>query len=55
MMQGLLISFIALICQEFYGHYLGGDDPSRPEGVLNAIMYAKFYSIGHYSWFDLGV
>ena len=45
---GLLISVVALFIQEFLGHYMGGDDASRPEGVFNAILYAKFYSIGHY-------
>ena len=48
MLQGLSISVLALICQEYFGHYIGGDDPSRTEGVFNAILYAKFYSIGHY-------
>ena len=44
---GLLVSATALLIQEFIGHYLGGDDPSRAEGVFNAILYAKFYSIQH--------
>lgn len=44
---GLLVSTTALLVQEFFGHYLGGDDPSRAEGVFNAILYAKFYSIQH--------
>ena len=44
---GLGISTVALLCQEFFGHYIGGDDPSRAEGVLNAILYAKFYSVQH--------
>ena len=48
MMQGLSITVLALSCQEFFGHYLGGDNQSRIEGIFNAILYAKFYSIGHY-------
>ena len=31
--HGLIYSVIALVCQEYFGHYLGGDDPSRPEAV----------------------
>lgn len=45
---GLSMSTVALLIQESLGHYIGGDDPSRLEGVLNAILYAKFYSIGHF-------
>lgn len=44
---GVSISIVALIIQEYFGHYMGGDEPSRPEGVLNAILYAKYYSIYH--------
>ena len=45
--HGFLVSFIALGCQEFFGHYLGGDDPSRPEAVPNAIVYATLFSTWH--------
>ena len=45
--RGVLVSFVALSCQEYFGHYLGGDEASRPEGVLNAILYANYYSIEH--------
>lgn len=46
---GLFISTIALGIQEYYGHYIGGDDPSRLNvySIFNAILYAKFYSIQH--------
>jgi len=46
---GLIISSTALIIQEYYGHYIGGDDPSRMNfnSIFNAILYAKFYSIHH--------
>ena len=46
--KGLLIMGAALAAQEFFGHYLCGDAASRPEGVLNAILYAKYYSISHW-------
>ena len=45
--HGFLVSFISLACQEFFGHYLGGDDPSRPEAVPNAIAYATLFSTWH--------
>lgn len=45
--MGLCISTTALFIQEIVGHYFGGDDPSRPEGVLNAILYAKYYAMAH--------
>jgi len=45
--HGFLISFFALMFQEIVGHWYGGDDPSRPEGVPNAILYATFYSTYH--------
>ena len=47
--KGFITSFIALGLQEGIGHYVGGDIPSRPEGVLNAIIYAMYFSVGH--WF----
>ena len=45
--HGLLISFFSLLFQEVVGHWYGGDDPSRVEGVPNAIMYATLYSTYH--------
>ena len=45
--HGISISVTALVFQEFVGHYLGGDIPSRSEGVLNAILYAPIYSTYH--------
>ncbi len=45
---GLIISGLALSIQESFGHYIGGDDPSRLEGILNAVLHSKFYSSGHY-------
>jgi hypothetical protein len=42
---GLKISGTSLLIQEIFGHYLGGDIPSRPEGVLNAIFYAIYSSV----------
>lgn len=45
--MGLCISTTALLIQEIVGHYFGGDYPSRPEGVLNAILYANYYAIAH--------
>lgn len=44
---GLSLSIYALFIQEIIGHWIGGDDPSRPEGVLNAILYAMYYSVAH--------
>ena len=46
--KGFITSFIALSLQEGVGHYVGGDIPSRPEGVLNAIVYAMYFSVGHF-------
>jgi hypothetical protein len=42
---GLKVSFGSLFIQETVGHYLGGDIPSRLEGVLNAILYAIYGSV----------
>ena len=39
------IAFFCLGIQEYLGHYIGGDIPSRAEGVLNAILYANFYAL----------
>jgi len=46
-MKGLSISFFGLIFQEIFGHWWGGDMASRPEAVLNAIVYAMYFSSGH--------
>jgi len=45
---GLIISIISLTIQEIFGHYYGGDEPSRPEAVFNAILYAVYFSVGHF-------
>lgn len=45
--HGFLVSTASLIFQEYVGHYLGGDDPSRLEGVPNAIIYSVYYSTYH--------
>lgn len=45
--HGFIVSFCALLFQEIVGHILSGDMNSRPEGVLNAILYAKYYSVYH--------
>ena len=45
--NGLVIAFGALLFQEVVGHYGGGDQPSRLEGILNAILYAMYYSLSH--------
>ena len=45
---GLAISSAALVIQEIFGHYYGGDDPSRPEAVFNAILYAIYFSVCHF-------
>ena len=44
---GLSIAFSALMVQEIFGHWLGGDEPSRIEGIPNAIWHAGYYSIWH--------
>jgi uncharacterized membrane protein YGL010W len=46
-LHGFFVSFLALAFQEFIGHSLGGDIPSRSEGVFNAILYAPLYSTDH--------
>jgi hypothetical protein len=45
---GLGISIVALVIQETLGHQYGGDEPSRLEGVPNAIMYANYYAVGNF-------
>lgn len=47
MTYGFLVAFLALSFQEYFGHYLGGDPPSRLEAVPNAIWHAAYYSIWH--------
>ena len=43
-MKGFLIAFTSLSIQEYIGHYIGGDIPSRVEAIPNAIVYANFYA-----------
>ena len=38
-----MIAFTSLFIQEYIGHYLGGDIPSRIEAIPNAIVYANFF------------
>ena len=45
--KGFIISILSLTIQEYVGHTLGGDIQSRPEGVLNAILYACYFSANH--------
>jgi len=45
--KGLLYSIVALCIQEFFGHYLSGDQPSRLIAIPNAILYAMYYSVSH--------
>jgi hypothetical protein len=45
--KGLALTFGALAIQEIFGHWISGDDPSRSEGVINAMLYAKYYSVAH--------
>ena len=47
MTYGFLVAFLSLSFQEYFGHYLGGDAPSRLEAVPNAIWHAAYYSIWH--------
>ena len=44
---GLFVATTALTFQEVFGHWLGGDPPSRLEAIPNAIWHAGFYSIWH--------
>ena len=46
--HGLSISTGSLVIQEVFGHYYGGDELSRPEAVFNAILYATYFSVGHF-------
>ena len=45
--KGILYSSAGLLFQEGFGHWIGGDIPSRPEAVLNAIIYAMYFSVAH--------
>ena len=45
LINGLVISFYSLIIQEIIGHYLGGDEPSRIEGLINAVLYAPYFGV----------
>jgi hypothetical protein len=44
---GLATSTTTLIIQEVLGHQIGGDNPSRLEGVFNAVMYANYFALKH--------
>lgn len=44
---GICMATTALVIQEVFGHYIGGDQLSRFEAVPNAIMYAMYYSVSH--------
>ena len=46
-LYGLFVATTALTIQEVFGHWLGGDKPSRLEAVPNAIWHAGFYSVWH--------
>lgn len=46
-LKGVFYCFVGLAIQEYFGHYLSGDPPSRLEAIPNAILYAKYYSIYH--------
>lgn len=45
--KGFCYSGYGLIFQEVVGHMIGGDIASRPEAVLNAIVYAMYFSANH--------
>ena len=44
---GFMVAATALTVQEVFGHWVGGDDPSRLEAIPNAIWHAGYYSIWH--------
>ena len=44
---GALTMAVALCIQEVVGHAMTNDPSSRAEGVINAILYAMYYSIAH--------
>lgn len=45
--HGFIWMTISLVIQEVWGHWYGGDDPSRVEGIPNAILYAGIYPMWH--------
>lgn len=45
--KGVCYSGYGLIFQEVFGHMIGGDIASRPEAILNAIVYAMYFSANH--------
>ena len=45
--HGLAVCSAALLFQEVFGHWVGGDAPSRLEGIPNAIVYAPYFSVSH--------
>tara|TARA_Y100000816_G_C26083176_1_gene571193 strand:- start:418 stop:1011 length:594 start_codon:yes stop_codon:yes gene_type:complete len=45
--EGGSIALGSLMIQEYVGHYIGGDPPSRIEAIPNAILYAIYFSISH--------
>lgn len=45
--RGIKIMVVALFIQEIVGHWIGGDNPSRIEGIPNAIVYAMYFSVSH--------
>ena len=49
--NGLTISTVGLGLQEVLGHWWGGDIPSRPEGIPNAMLYAMYFASTHFSKF----
>ena len=49
LIYGVLVTGGALTLQEGLGHHLSGDPYSRLEGVLNAVMYAIYFSTSHIS------
>ena len=46
--KGIITMTKALLVQEWIGHYLSGDPPSRIEAIPNAILYSIYYSISHF-------
>ena len=46
--EGALIVIGALVMQEYGGHYLSGDPPSRLEAIPNAILYAPYYTVNYF-------
>ena len=44
MMTGLFIAWSSVACMEFIGHSLFETANSRPDGVLNAILYSPYFT-----------